>query len=176
MERLFALCLRFYPAGYRELFCDEMLDVYCEGLQAAVACGRIAEARFVSREVLGALFGACREHSRVHLGDGFLEIFSVRRFAMRSANKFPISALVFMILSLLAVVYTIAQAEALSLSIRQDNPILELRPVHFVLPGGLLIMWLIAGILGIAGWAIAAALRRSGAERLSRTETWSSAK
>ena len=176
MERLFARCLRIYPAAYRALFSDEMLDVYREGFARAAAHGRFREARFALREVTGILLGAGREHCHALFGSRVLEILAVRRCSMRSANKFPISAMVFMILSLVGVVYTIAQAETLSLSLSQGNPTLQFRPVHFVLPGGILILWVIAGVLGFVGWAIAAVLRRSGTERLSRTETWSTTK
>ncbi len=95
---------------------------------------------------------------------------------MRSANKFPISALVFMVLSLVGIVYAIGQAAAVSNALPHENPALAMKAVPFTLPGGIAILFGVAYLLGIAGWAVAYALRRSGAERLSRTETWSAAK
>jgi hypothetical protein len=95
---------------------------------------------------------------------------------MRSGMKFPIAAVVFMVLSFLGVMYAIVEAQAVSAAVPNDNPTLVLHPVHVNPPGGIVIMMAIAYVLGIVGWAVVYSLRRSGAERLSQTETWTAAK
>ena len=176
MDCVYRLCLRCYPAAYRLVFANEMLDVFTQARAEAAALGKWHHFRFLVRECRGALGGACFEHSRRVLGPEITSLFPVGRLFMRSAAKFPLPALVFMVLSFFGVVYAIAKAEAVSVSVPQGNPTLELHPVHLVLPGGILLMWVVACLAGVAGWAVLFALRRSGAERLSKTETWSAAK
>ncbi|ABF41956.1 hypothetical protein Acid345_2955 [Candidatus Koribacter versatilis Ellin345] len=176
MERLYRWCLRLYPSSYKQVFFDEMVEVFVEARSAAVARGHWRYIRFLVRECCGALGGACFERGRELFGPEFSAMFPVGRLFMRSATKFPLSALVFMVLSFVTVVYAIAQAEALSVALPHDNPAVALHAVKLTMPGGILVMFVIAYLLGIAGWLAVHILRRSGAERLSRTETWSPAK
>jgi len=176
MERLYRWCLGLYPNSYKQVFFDEMLEVFVEARIAAAARSRWRYFQFMFRECVGAVGGAGFERGRSIFGPQFSAMFPVGRLFMSSATRFPLSALVFMILSFLAVVYAIAQAAALSMALPHDHPAVALQVVKLAMPGGILIMFAIAYLLGIAGWLGVYMLRSSGTERLSRTETWSAAK
>lgn len=176
MSRLFRFVLRLYPEAYRECFGEEMLEVFTEGWLEAARRGRSARLRFLYRELLGSLSGVLIERISSLLESGFPGIVCLRRITMRSNLKFPLSAIVFMLLSLLVSLYAMTQARAVSESLPDINPVLTMQPVHVPLPGGILVMLAIAYVVGIAGWASVFAMRRSGVQRLSRTETWFGAK
>ncbi len=176
MDHFVRILLALYPGAYREQFALEMLEVFRESASALPTRAPFARFRFYSRELHALLLGAFREHLAVALGPELSAIFFSRRFLMRSTNRFPMVALIFMLLSFVAVVYAIAQAAALSQALPHQNPVLNLSVVRVTLPGGILVLFAIAYLVGMLGWAVAFALHRSGAERLERMETWSAAK
>ena len=176
MERFYRWCLSCYPTSYKNAFYEEMVEVFIEAGRSAAAKGRWNYFRFAVRECCGVLGGAAFEQSREGFGAELSAMFPVGRLFMKSATKFPLSALVFMVLSFLAVVYAIAEAAALSTALPRDNPALALHAVKLTMPGGILVMFAIAYLLGIAGWVVTYFLRRSGSDRISQAQTWSSVK
>ena len=169
MRKIYRACLRFYPAEMRATMGEEMLDVQGQMWAECAERGRFSLLRFHLRELAGLLGGALREHAR-RIWPSFDNFVPMRGFTMRSEMRFPVAAVVFMLLSFLGVLYAIFKAQSVSIALTEGAAM----PVF--LPGGIIVLMVIAYVVGVAGWALMYALRRSGAERLSRTETWSAAK
>ena len=62
VRRIYALFLSLYPAGFREIFADEMHDVFAEASTEAQRRGTLALVEIVVREMRGLLAGALSEH------------------------------------------------------------------------------------------------------------------
>lgn len=58
MKRLFAMLLRLYPVGHRELLGEEMLQVFEQAAREHRGRGRLAFARFAVAEVIGLMWEA----------------------------------------------------------------------------------------------------------------------
>ena len=166
MEGLFRSVLRLYPANVRALLGEEIVEVFREGRANCAERSAIFRFRFYSREFCGILGGVVREHARNVL-PSFENLVPTGRCFMRSGMKFPMAAVVFMVLSFVGVVYAMFEAESVSTSYTG---------VTVGIPGGIFVLMGIGYIVGIAGWVVAFSLRRSGAERLSQAETWPGAK
>ena len=166
MEALFRSIVRLYPANVRESLGEEIVDVFREGCANCAGRSAIFRFRFYSREFWGILGGVVREHVR-DLLPSFDNLVPIGRCFMRSGMKFPITGVIFMLLSFVGVVYAMFEAESVSTSYTG---------VPVGIPGGIFVLMGIGYLVGIAGWVVAFSLRRSGAERLSQTETWTAAK
>lgn len=169
MRKIYQACLRLYPAEMREAMGAEMLGVQDQLWAECAEGGRISLLRFHQRELTGLLGGALREQAR-RIWPSFGNFVPLRGLVMRTGMRFPVAAVVFMLLSFLGVLYAIFKAQSVSIALTEGGPM----PVY--LPGGIVVLMVIAYVAGLAGWAVLYALKRSGAERLSRTETWSAAK
>ena len=86
---------------------------------------------------------------------------------MRNGFRFRKSSAVLMTIIPLAVILAIRKAEVIAYSLPHVNPQLPpLQPVHSVLLSGISLMFTFFYAAGLVGWAILAALRRSGVHRL----------
>jgi hypothetical protein len=130
--------------------------------------------RFVSgaREAGGLLHGALVEHLRSFTSSFdsgiFPSMFFSRRFTMRSEFRFPKATVALMTVILAAVIFTIEKAKAVSASVPHANP--AVGPIHsaqFTILPSLLVAMISAIVVGVLGWAILFALRRSGVQQLS---------
>jgi hypothetical protein len=176
MLGLYRSLLYLYPAPYRGEFGEEMMDVLSE-VQAEISSqsllGRLCR---TAREAGGLLTGALGEHLRSITGaydrgrfpSMFSSTFLSGRFAMKSEFRFPKATVVLMTVILAAVMLTIEKAKAISASVPHGNPpVGPIQPTHFAIVPSLLVAMMSALLLGLIGWAILFALRRSGVQQLS---------
>lgn len=168
MLSVYRKLLRLYPAEHRELFGEEMIAVLVQEREEHASRKRMARARLALREIAGLASGALQEHVRVRFQfrDG-LSLYD-GRFTMRNGFRFPKSTAVLMTIILAGVIVAIRKGEVIATTLPPfSQPITPIHPAHsYLLPG------VIAGILffyavGLAGWAIVFALRRSGIHRLA---------
>ncbi len=168
---MLALCralVRLYPAAYRCEFGEEMLDVLSQVEAKTRKKSALARVWCVTHEAGGLLYGALREHFWSMTGSYDHGIFLSRRFAMRSEFRFPKATVALMTVILAAVVFTIEKAKAISASIPHANtPVGHIQPVEFAIVPSLLAALISALVVGVAGWSILFALRRSGIQRIS---------
>ena len=167
---LYRNALLLYPASHREQFGEEMIAVFRE-LQAETATkGMFASSRFYIRETAGVVAGALREHWGVLGADHVWQVFSNRRFTMRTEFRFPKATAVLMTIILAGVVSAIQRGEAIQRSLPYANPAVgPIHPVHSTLLPGVAIGLAFFYAAGLIGWAILFALRRSGVHRLDET-------
>ena len=159
--------LHLYPAFHRRQFGEEMVAVFSE-LQAD-AYGRNFAARgmFYLREAAGAVSGAIQEHWRALGGGDFGELFPTRRLAMRNGFRFPKATAVLMTIILGGVIAAIQKGENISASLPNvSQPVAPIQPTHSVLLGGMVLPFLFFYAVGLIGWAVLFAMRRSGVHRL----------
>lgn len=160
--------LRLYPANYRREFADEMLVVFEDARSDAACRGVTVRAIFNVREASGLVSGALGEHLRLLGARGFR--LSVRRegFIMRNGFRFPKSTAVLMTLILGGVLMAIKRGGEIEASLPHVNPpIAPIQPAHGALVPPVVLLWMFFCALGVVGWGILFALRRSGMHRLA---------
>lgn len=87
---------------------------------------------------------------------------------MKSEFRFPKSTVGLMVVILAAVLFTIEKAKAVSASIPHANPpVGHIEPSQITVLPSLLITMLSAVVIGVIGWGILYALRRTGVQQLS---------
>lgn len=172
MLALYRSLLRLYPAGYRCEFGEEMMEVLTEVQAEIRKRSTLAHLLCEVREAGGLLYGAFREHLRSIAGSYdsgmFSSIFLSRRFTMRSEFRFPKATVALMMVILAAVIFKIEKAKAISASIPHANPpVGPIQPTQIAIVPSLLVALISALLVGMIGWAILFALRRSGVQQLS---------
>lgn len=168
---IYRCLLRLYPAFHRERFGEEMATVFGELRTENVSRGLLARGVFYVRETAGIVGGALQEHWRALGGDAAWLWFPTRRVTMRNQFRFPKATAVLMAIILGGVVVAIQKGEAIATSLRDDvsPPIGPIHPVHSVLLGGIMMGLVFFYTVGLIGWAILFAMRRSGVHRLDET-------
>ena len=160
--------LHLYPAEYRSEFGDEMLDVLSEVLGEIRKKSAMTCIVFAVREAGGLLRGAWHEHLRSIIGSYDNGIFLFGRFAMKSEFRFPKATVGLMVVILAAVMLAIEKAKAISASVPHANPpVGHIQPSQMTILPSLLVAMIGAVVVGVIGWAILFALRRSGVQQLS---------
>lgn len=168
MLTLYRRLLRLYPAAHRLQFGEEMLAVFVDARADVAKKKLLAQTVFVMREILGLIGGACGEHLRCVLGPDSGFPLSERSFVMRNGFRFPKTTAVLMILILCGVVVAIKKGEEIAMSLPHVNPpVGPIQPVHSTLFAPFVVLSIVFYGLGLAGWAILFALRRSGVHRLA---------
>jgi hypothetical protein len=159
--------LLFYPSEHREQFGQEMVEVFGEAQAENQNNGVIAQGAFYVREMAGLLKGAVREHFRVVLGARAGLSLYTRRFTMRDGFRFPKTTAVLMTIILAGLMLAIKRGEDIANSLPHVNPqIGPIEPMHLVLLPPIALMFAGFDALGVIGWGILFALRRSGVHRL----------
>ena len=168
MLAVYRTLLHLYPARYRSEFGDEMLDVLSEVLREIRNKSAMRRFLFAVREAGGLLGGALHEHLRSITGSCDNGIFSFRRLAMKSEFRFPKTTVGLMVVILAAVTLAIEKAKAISASVAHGNPpVGHIERSQMTILPSLLEAMLGAVVVGVIGWAILFALRRSGVQQLS---------
>lgn len=172
MLALYRSLLYLYPVAYRGEFGEEMLDVLTEVQAETRKWNALMRAWRGAHEAGGLLYGAFQEHLRGITGSYdpglFSSPFSPRRFAMKSEFRFPKATVGLMIVILAAVLLTIEKAKAVSASIPHANPpVGHIAPAQMTILPTLIVTMLSAVVIGLIGWGILFALRRSGVQQLS---------
>lgn len=167
MNSVYQRLLWLYPAEHRREFGEEMCGVFQEVSAEISGAGIFTRGLFFGREYAGLLSGALREHLRgFAIFDGGV-LLSTRRFNMRNGFRFPKSTAVLMTLILLGVILAIRKGEAIAYSLPHSNPQLPpIHPVPSMLLSGIPLFFLFFYAVGLIGWAILFAMRRSGMHRL----------
>lgn len=170
MFTLYRKLLALYPAQHREQFGEEMADVFRQAEQSSV--GLIVRGRFYLKELAGILQGALREHVRILVGgDAALSLYT-RRLTMHNGFRFPKTTAVLMTVILAGVVLAIHKGEVIATSLPPfSQPVTPIHPAHSYLLPGVVAGFLFFYAVGLAGWAILFALRRSGVHRLDEMST-----
>ena len=172
MLAIYRCLLRLYPAIDRYQYGEEMLDVLRQA-RADRERGPVAIRIFsFLRECLGLFTGGLHERARAVFGASNWAPFASRRFAMRSSFRYPTATIVLMAVIFAAVVVAIEKATSVSASVPHVSPHYVIKPLPYSLPQTIALLFVIAYVLGVIGWAILFALRRSGAQRLFDAETW----
>jgi len=168
---IYRCLLRLYPAFHRERFGEEMTAVFGELQAETISRGMFARGIFYVRETAGLAGGALQEHWRALGGDAVWLWFPTRRFTMRNQFRFPKATAVLMAIILGGVVLAIQKGESISASLQDavSPPIGPIHPVHSVLLGGIVMGLVFFYAVGLIGWAILFAMRRSGVHRLDET-------
>jgi hypothetical protein len=158
--------LYLYPAAHRCEYSKEMMEVLAEVQAETRKQSALARAWSEAHEAGGLLYGALQEHLRSVTGSH--DVFSRRRFAMRSEFRFPKATVGLMMVILAAVMFTIEKARAISVSIPHANPpVGPIHPTQVMIVQALLatLIWAIGA--GAIGWGILYVLRRTGVQQLS---------
>ena len=167
---IYRQALRLYPARHRDRFGEEMMTVYGELEADTSQCGFVAQSLLCLRETAGVLAGAVREHWRVLSSEEICRLFRSRRFTMQPEFRFPKTTAVLMTVILAGVVMAIQKGEAIEASVPNVNPpIGPIQPVHSTLLPGVFLGLALFYSVGLIGWAILFAMRRSGIHRLDET-------
>ena len=162
--------LLLYPASHRQVFGEEMIAVFGEMQAETASKGVVARSLFFVRETAGVVTGALLEHWRALGGDPVWSLFPTRRFAMHTEFRFPKATAVLMTIILAGVMVAIKQGEAIVASVPHvSEPVGTIHPVHSVFLGGILLTLAFFYAVGLIGWAILFAMRRSGVHRLAET-------
>jgi hypothetical protein len=167
MIGLYRVLLRFYPADFQREYGAEMTAAFVDAERAAREKMLSLRLRFYAREIAGMLTGAFGEQFR------FFEdvTFSVGRYPMSSAFRFPKSVLVLMCIILAGVILAIEKAAAVAASLPASHPLVP--PIHSmppVFPQVAVLLLAPTVPVAIAAWAVLFALKRSGAHRLAALE------
>jgi hypothetical protein len=173
MLALYRSLLYLYPAAYRGEYGDEMMDVLSEVQVERRKRSALARVLCGAHEASGLLYGALREHFWSITGSR--DVFSRRRFTMRSEFRFPKATVALMMVILAAVMFTIEKARAISVSIPHANPpVGPIHPTQAMIVQALLatLIWAIGA--GAIGWGILYVLRRTGVQQLSEMNPSSS--
>jgi hypothetical protein len=176
MLNLYRNLLRLYPAAHRAAFGEEMVVVFCELRDEAQSKKLAPRTAFYFREAGGAVAGALKEHWRCLMGDQarllFPTVSNRRRIAMRNEFRFPKATALLMAIILAGVLVAIQKGESIEASLPDVSPpIGPIHPVHSTLMSGAILLWLLFVVMGMVGWAILFAMRRSGVHRLAGTST-----
>ena len=160
MLTVYRWLLRFYPAMHRLEYGDEMVAVFAEARDEMMAKKWMTRLQFYWRETAGLMAGAVHEHLRGFPGG---------RFEMRNGFRFPKTTAILMAVILGGVMLAIQKGEAIEVSLADVNP--PIGPIqaapHPTLLSGIVVLWIFFCALGLAGWAVLFALRRSGVHRLA---------
>jgi hypothetical protein len=170
MLAIYRCLLRLYPAIDRYEYGDEMMDVLRKAHAANREKGALVRFFFFTHECFGLFSGAAHERIRSWVGSRNWAPFASRRFAMRSGFRYPTATIVLMAVIFAAVIVAIEKATSVSASMLHVNPHNVIKP--YSLPQTIALLFGITYALGVIGWAILFALRRSGAQRLFDTEIW----
>ena len=168
MLTVYRRLLYLYPTEHREQFGDEMLAVFSD--LEADDCTRAIPTRTILalREVTGLVRGAFREHLRILFGPDASFPLQPRSFVMRNGFRFPKSTVVFMVLILGGVLMAIKKGGDIERSLSQVNPqITPIQPSDWALVPPVVVLWMFFCALGLVGWGIVYALKRSGMHRLA---------
>src|SRR5437879_4699839 len=160
--------LRLYPAIYRERFSEEMIAVFSNMEAETAQNGLVARIVFYVRETAGVIAGSMQEHFRAFAGDEIWLVLPTRRFVMRTEFRFPKATAVLMTIILAGVMLAIKKGEAIVASVPHvSQPVGTIHPVHSVFLGGIVLTLAFFYAVGLIGWAILFAMRRSGVHRLA---------
>jgi hypothetical protein len=181
--------LKLYPREHRSTFADEMLDVFRDARADAgqrTVGGRMA---FYLREIAGLLGGAARERLRDLRVSHECKLKIGGSMNQQSRCRFPRFSVVMMTVIFLIVLEIIAKGEGLShylfgLPAANGQPLaagqerwnlgnsIQHWPSHYGLLSGVALGFLIAWAAGLAAWAIAYLLRRTGVQHFGETQSW----
>ncbi len=168
MLSVYRKLLDLYPAEHREQFGEEMIAVLLQERDENADRKLAARAWLALREIAGLMSGALRERIRVLFQFQYGLSLCDGRFSMRNGFRFPKTTIVFMALILACVVSAIQKGEDIAASLPHVNPqIGPIQPVHSTLFAPFVVLSIIFYGLGLAGWAVLFALRRSGVHRLA---------
>jgi len=166
MVRVYRKLLALYPIEYRQRFGEEMVDVFLDVRAHKTHQGPLDQSAFWVRELIGLVNGALRERLRSIGAQSGLSLYT-RRFVMRDGFHFPKTTTILMTIILAGVVLAIKRGEDIAASLPHVSPpIGPIQPTHSILLPGIPIMLAAFYVLGLAGWGILFALRRSGVHRL----------
>ena len=159
--------LRLYPAAHRDQFGNEMLAIFSDLEAERASKHLLSRTLFSFREVMGLIRGACLERAHALLGPDIEFPFSARSFVMRNGFRFPKSTVVFMILILGGVLMAIKRGGDIERSLSQVTP--QIVPVQhsWNLVPPVVLLWAFFCALGLVGWGIVFALKRSGMHRMA---------
>ena len=91
---------------------------------------------------------------------------------MRNEFRFPKATALLMAIILAGVLVAIQKGESIEASLPHVSPpIGPIQSVHSTLLSGVILWWLLFVAMGMVGWAILFAMRRSGVHRLAGTST-----
>jgi len=167
MDGVYQRLLRLYPAEHRRKFGNEMWAVFAEARGDLEDRSVATRTLFLMREFSGIVSGAIREHLRGFAGFDFGDLLSTRRFNMRNGFRFPKATAVLMTIILLGVIVAIRKGEAIANSLPNVNP--RIGPIvegHSTLLPPIALYFGLFYALGLIGWLVLYALRRTGVQRL----------
>ena len=168
MRSVYQNLLRLYPEQHRRQFGDEMLSVFRQAQRDSANDRLIARGLFYTREIGGLARGAVRENLHTMLGAHAGIRFRTRRFTMRDGFRFPKSTAVLMMIILAGIAVALEKARGIQASYSHgDPPLVPLEAAHFTFIPTIALITAIFYALGLIGWAILFALRRSGVHRLA---------
>ena len=173
MLSLYRCLLYLYPSAHRCEFGEEMAAVFRDVQAETQKKGIVEHGLFCAREVAGLVCGALQERFRSIAGRSPTALFPSalfpsRGFITRSEFRFPKVTAFLMVVILAGVVIAIDKAEAIQVSLPHTNsPVGPIQPAQFVFFPIIALMFAVVYGVGIVGWAILFALRRSGVHRLS---------
>lgn len=167
LQTLYRRLLILYPADFREEFGDEMAWVFQQALADICRESAFARAVFLARELQGVLAGSVRERARRLFSSPSPGLW--KGGSMESKFRFPRTTLIFMVLSLLAVVLSLEEARVIEMHYGNNAGMPPEWPMLLWIFGRILLAALaFAAIL----WGIFFALRRSGIQRLEQLKPW----
>lgn len=172
MLAIFRWLVQLYPAIDRYEYGDEMLEVLRLAHAERINWPLRARFWFYLHESSSLLAGALHERLRELFGSANWAPFASRRFSMRSGFRYPTATIVLMTVVFAIVVAAIEKATSVSASVPPMHPHYVIKPLPHSLPQTIALLFAITYVLGVIGWAILFALRRSGAQRLFDAETW----
>jgi hypothetical protein len=168
MPSFYQSLMRLYPATHRQQFGEEMLSVFHDVRAELADKGIFFRTRFYIRETAGLLKGALHERLHGFFGAQFDLESSMRRFTMQKEFRFPKATAVLMTIILLGVLSAIKRGEDIAYSLPQiSEPVAPIHPVHSGLLPPIPVFFACFYAVGLVGWAILFALRRSGVHRLA---------
>ena len=169
MLAIYRQLLRLYPAAHRRQFGEEMLAVFVDVRAEIARKNLLSQTIFFVRETLGLIGGVCGEHMRRWLGPDSGFPLPARSLVMRNGFRFPKTTAVLMALILCGVVIAIKRGEEIAMSLPHVNsPIQPIQPAHSTMLTGIAFFWIFFYSVGLVGWVILFALRRSGVHRLDQ--------
>ncbi len=167
MNGMYQRLLWLYPEEHRREFGDEMCAVFAQARGDLEDRSAATRTLFLLREIVGVLLGAVRAHVRGFDGFEFGDLFLTRRFDMRNGFRFPKATAILMTIIFLGVLVAIRKGESIANSLPHVNPTIP--PIveghSALLPPIALYVGVFYG-LGLIGWLILYALRRTGVQRL----------
>lgn len=167
LHTLYRRLLFLYPANFREEFGDEMAWVFEQAHNELRRESVFVRAMFLAQELQGVLAGSVRERASGLFGSQNNR--SWKGGSMESKFRFPRTTLIFMLLSLLAVVLSLQEARVIELHYGNNIGMPPEWPMLLWIFGRVL---LAALVFAAAIWGIFFALRRSGIQRLEQLKPW----